>query len=164
MSEINFTLLKQSLQYDPNTGEFVWIKSSARKIKVGTKAGNQKPNGYIGIQFQRKMYLAHRLAWLITYGKWPIDQIDHINRKRNDNRISNLREVYRFQNLQNKTPSKKNISGVTGVTWNKQKNRWIARIMLNKKSINIGTFVSFEEAVKARHKLEAQIFTHAQPH
>jgi len=57
MSEINFTLLKQSLQYDPNTGEFVWIKSSARKIKVGTKAGNQKPDGYIGIQFQKKCIL-----------------------------------------------------------------------------------------------------------
>ena len=45
--------------------------------------------------------MAHRAAWAIYYGEAPVGFIDHINRVRTDNRISNLRLASRGQNAWN---------------------------------------------------------------
>jgi hypothetical protein len=54
--------------------------------------------------------------------------------------------------------SKNNTSGVTGVTWNKQNNNWIAQISINRKNIHIGSFDKFEDAKKARREAEDKYF------
>ena len=82
MSELS-ELVKRFLEYNPLTGEFKWRPSN---------------NGYVSIRIQGKAYLAHRLAWLITYGKMPKKDIDHIDRNRQNNRIDNLREVTASEN------------------------------------------------------------------
>ena len=46
------------------------------------KATNASING--------KFYHLHRLVWFYSTGAWPIGVIDHVNRDRADNRISNL--------------------------------------------------------------------------
>jgi hypothetical protein len=44
--------------------------------------------------------MAHRVAWLLHTGEDPGTLvIDHINRQRNDNRISNLRPLTHVQNI-----------------------------------------------------------------
>ena len=64
---------------------------------------------YIQIRFDGKFYMAHRLAWLITNGAWPIEHIDHINGVHDDNCITNLREASHSLNLQNqRLPSNNN--------------------------------------------------------
>lgn len=164
MSDIDFSFLKKYLQYDGNTGKFIWVKSPARVVKVGMLAGHVRLDGYISIQIKGRLYFAHRLAWLLTHGEWPKDQIDHINGNRADNRISNLREATRAQNGQNRRPNKGSETGVVGVTWSRKYGKWIARIMSNKKAISLGSFISIEDAIAARKAAETEMFTHANPH
>ena len=97
-----------------------------------------------------KAYLkAHRLAWFFVYGEWPQKQIDHINGNKSDNRISNLRLATASQNLSNKGITKSNTSGYKGVSFNRTKKKWMASIKVNKKSINLGYFLTPEEASEA---------------
>ena len=79
---------------------------------------------------------------------------DHINRNRLDNRRENLRSCTQQENLLNRGVSKNNTSGYTGVY--KRNNKWCARININGKQINLGTFATFEEAKQARMLAEVE--------
>ena len=93
---------------------------------------------------------AHRLAWLYTHGVWPILELDHINRTRDDNRISNLRLANRYINTRNTKTRKDSLSGVKGVRWHKTQARWESRIQHNHKPITIGYYGNLQDAVQAR--------------
>ena len=68
------------LFYDPTTGKLHFKNTTSTKFKMGDIAGSiRKRDGYIQIQYKHKMYLAHRLVWLICYGEFPKGFIDHIN-------------------------------------------------------------------------------------
>jgi hypothetical protein len=71
--------IKELLDYDPDTGIFKWKISKARSIKVNNIAGGAEQGKYHRIRIDGKNYVAHRLAWLYVYGKWPDEYIDHIN-------------------------------------------------------------------------------------
>lgn len=84
-----------------------------------------------------------------------IKRVDHIKTERKfDNRKLNLREVTASQNGMNSKLSKNNTSGVTGVSWNKTKNKWNSYIMINYKKKSLGYYDNFENAVKARKEAE----------
>lgn len=137
--------LKSALNYDNETGIFTWKISSNRKIKINSIAGCFV-NGYIRIVFNKKRYLAHRLAWLYTYGYMPKQQIDHINGNRSDNRICNLREANASQNQYNKKLNLNNTSGVKGVVFDKETKKWRVRITVNKKIISLGYYDNLNDA------------------
>ena len=82
----------QHLRYDPETGKFFWKTNRAAHVKAGDEAGSLDSKGYIIIRFDRRAHKAHRIAWLLTYGKWPTSILNHKNRVRNNNRIENLEE------------------------------------------------------------------------
>lgn len=152
--ELTAEQLREILHYDPDTGVFTRRVSTARNVKAGDVAGYSNGDGYRYISVQNRLYKAHRLAWLYHYGNWPKDQIDHINRNRSDNRISNLRDVTNKQNHQNRSKSSNNTSGHPGVSWHKQKSKWVARITHNQKLIHLGYFSILEDAVAARKAAE----------
>jgi hypothetical protein len=102
----------ERLTYDPATGVFAW-RSGSRAPRGF--AGTPTRQGYIQIQLMGKLYLAHRLAWLMTHGEWPPEDIDHINGDKADNRIANLRQASRSQNLANTRLRRDNRVGVKGV-------------------------------------------------
>jgi hypothetical protein len=102
--------------------------------------------------------MAHRIAWLLYYGKWPKDQIDHINGDKSDNRIVNLREATNSQNGKNLKLSINNKTGVTGVAFDRQTQKWRAYIRVNFKMINLGRYMDFEDAVIARKSAEKKYF------
>jgi hypothetical protein len=100
--ELNLTYLKHILAYNELTGIFTWKVSKSSKTVVGSIAGTLHPNGYIYIGIDGYGYRAHRLAWFYVYGKWPADQIDHINFIKTDNSINNLRDVDLITNIRHK--------------------------------------------------------------
>ena len=83
--------------------------------------------------------------------------IDHINRDTLDNRKCNLRESTKSQNMMNSKVSKRNTSGVKGVSWIKERKRWVASLKFEGKNYHIGYFIKIEEAIQARIDYEAKL-------
>ena len=146
--------LKQLLHYDPDTGVFVWRVNRTWSVRAGNVAGKKHHSGYWNLFVDGKWLMAHRAAWLYSYGTWPAADIDHINRIRDDNRLCNLREANRSENCQNQPIRKSNTSGITGVSWHKGSNAWVATISVDKKLRHLGTFRNIEDAVNARRQAE----------
>jgi len=92
-----------------------------------------------------KRYLQHRLVWLYVHGRWPKDQIDHINGNRSDNRLCNLREATCSQNLMNARAHSHNTSGLKGACKH-EPGYWSSVIRVNGKNKYLGRFKSPEEA------------------
>ena len=142
--------LKSFLHYDPEMGIFVWMAPNSRRVHVGYEAGClRKVDGYIQIMINRRLYLAHRLAWLYVHGLWPKDQIDHINGVKDDNRIANLREATRSQNMYNQGKRTDNSSGVKGISWHKPAKKWLVQIRFNGKNKYLGLFTDKHEAAES---------------
>lgn len=137
--------LRERLHYDPETGVFTW-KTSRFARYVGKPAGIAGRHGYNRIMIDRQTYQAHRLAWLHVYGHWPKGVIDHINRVRDDNRISNLREISLSFNQHNSTKSRGGRSGLIGAIWDEAKQRFFSRIKVNGKHHYLGSFETAQEA------------------
>lgn len=137
--------LRQVLNYDAASGMFT-ARMCTPNRPVGALAGGvNKSTGYYKVSVYGRQYFAHRLAWLYVHGEWPEADIDHINRDKLDNRISNLREVDRSTNLQNRDlPPKK--SGFVGVTKNKHYDRWAATITTEGRKRHLGMYSSPEDA------------------
>lgn len=100
--------------------------------------------------------MAHRLAWLVSFGVWPKSQIDHISGAKGDNRISNLREATNAENAQAiLKPRSNSRSGLRGVT--KSNCKFRARICVNGSVVEIGRFDTIEQAgaayLEAKKKL-----------
>lgn len=148
-------IVNDGLSYNPDTGLFTHTKNKQGGKKKGDIAGSyNKVLGYVVIKLKGKSYMAHRLAWLVTYGTFPKGQIDHINHNRSDNKISNLRDVSVVENQRNITKPSDNTSGVVGVRWNEKANRWHARIAVDGKEVYLGYHVEFSDAVNARKNAE----------
>lgn len=145
------------LDYDPETGIFRW-KVNRRRARRGAVAGClDKVYGYIRVMIDGKSHLAHRLAWIYQVGIFD-REIDHVNLKRDDNRISNLREADRSQNGSNARIRKNNKSGFKGVT--KDRASWRAQITHRSKTIKLGSFQTPQEAhaayCEAAHRLHGE--------
>jgi len=147
MCELTAEYLRSILDYNPETGVFIW-KVSIGRMKKGAIAGNIHPSGYRFIRVAGRSYCAHRLAWLHYYGKWPKVYLDHKNCARANNAISNLRECTNGENLQNSTRSR-GSSKYQGVSWQKSRNKWKAQIGVNNKVISLGIFDDEVEAASA---------------
>lgn len=133
------------LDLDAEAGTLRW-KSGRFSGQI---AGCSRADGYIGIQFGGKKYFAHRLIWLAHYGAWPTKAIDHTNGKKNDNRISNLRDVSQQTNTQNRSPNKSLKHGLMGVSSRNGCAQFSARIKVNGVSQHLGQFCTAELANKA---------------
>lgn len=143
--------LREKFAYDPTTG--VFIRRSTGKV-----AGHRKDNGYLHFHFAGKKHGAHRLAWLYVHGSWPEHDVDHINGIRSDNRIVNLRDVSRSENLQNqrRASARNKSTGVLGV-YRHVDGRFTSRICVNKRDTYLGLFDTVEAAqaayLEAKHRL-----------
>lgn len=150
--------LREELDYSPQTGEFRWKKADKMGPRLAGKiAGGVTSLGYWKIRVCGELYVAHRLAWLHVHGRWPAQQLDHINGDRADNRIENLRECSPGENSQNRAKSKNNTSGFNGVSWSSATNNWRARIRINRKLLELGGYSTPEEAYSKYLEVKAQV-------
>lgn len=111
-------------------------------------------NGYSGTRDNGKIVLVHRLIINAPDGS----VIDHINRNKKDNRISNLRITDKSVNAFNSGLRRDNKSGATGVMLRKDTNRWSAAIKKDGKKHCLGCYGTKDEAVKARKEAEVLYF------
>lgn len=130
--------------YIPETGKMIHLHTVQGGKQAGQEAGSPHNAGYLQICIRRKKYLIHRLIWLYVHGNWPT-QIDHINGKRSDNRLENLRECTYSQNHGNRGMATNNTTGKKGVFLDKRDNVWFVYIAKEYK----GRYKTKEEASDA---------------
>jgi hypothetical protein len=78
--------------------------------------------------------------------------VDHRDRNGLNNQRSNLRITDKQLNGHNGNIRKNNSSGYRGVNWDKKTNKWLARIRINNKRINLGRFRDISSAAIAYDK------------
>ena len=138
---------RQLFSYNPETGDLVWVKSCG-SVSAGSTAGTKRSDNYITLQIYGKRYLAHRIAWLLHYGKWPEKLLDHIDGNPSNNSIANLREASYSQNNCN-AKRRKNTSGFKGVSWWARDKKWQVHIHTETGRKFLGYFPTPEEAYAA---------------
>ena len=152
--------VKQLLEY--RDGVLYW-KVSRGKAKVGAKAGYLNQIGYFQTQVNGKLYLNHRLIFLMHHGYLP-QYLDHIDGNTLNNKIENLRAATLTQNQYNRKLNKNNSSGVKGVWWRKDIKKWRVSFKINGKEKSFGVFDNLElaeiVAQEARTKYHGAFVNH----
>lgn len=159
--------LRKLLRYEPLTGKLFWrvrgvewFKDGYRSAKgncanwnaanAGKEAFTADSIGYLCGRIFNVGHQAHRVIWAMETGAWPVDEIDHENHNRADNRFKNLKEASRVNNCRNMPLLSTNKSGSVGVIWNEKNKKWIAFIGVNKKKKHLGCFAKISDAIAAR--------------
>lgn len=150
--------IQECLDYNQHSGILTWKlrprnhfetdkgwKISSAKFS-GTEAGSCNGNGYLQVHISGRICLAHRLAWVLAFGRWPKNNIDHLNGDKSDNRLSNLREATNSENQRNKNLSKNCTSGAKGVSFCKATGKWMVTLKIDGKTRFLGRFILKSEA------------------
>lgn len=157
-NDLTAEFVRSILAYDPLTGFLQWkVRADASPRwngqYAGKRAGKRQNAGYWVITITSggrcRTYLAHRLAFLIKRGRWPLHAIDHKNLDGCDNRWRNLREASPFQNAHNQPRRRDNTSGFKGVSGSGADYQWTASIYARGESIYLGRFETAKLAAEA---------------
>ena len=151
--------LKELFRYDAESGYFIRINSGLGRAPLGIVRNRPMDNGYLTLQMDYKSYLQHRLVFLYVEGCFPLNQVDHINHKRADNRWINLAHATASSNQKNRGLSKNNTSSIIGVIKHPC-GKWEARIKINRKQICLGFYEDINSAIKIRKKAEKKYGFH----
>lgn len=152
--DISAEMLRALVSYDPATGVFCW-RSSAGGVMPGSVAGNLNSNGYEVLGLAGTKYRKHRLAWLYVHGVWPNGTIDHIDGNRKNNALSNLRDVPKQLNNQNRVrPGRANASGFLGVYWSEKRKGYLGQVSVDGKKKRRGPYKTLERAYQAYVELK----------
>lgn len=115
MSEKEFErYIKEHFRYENGK-----LSRDDRKNSLGSK----DKDGYVILKIKGKKIAYHRVVWFLCKGKFPKNEIDHINRIRDDNRIENLRDVTRQENVDNTTRVRNKETGEFGIYLDKTTKR-----------------------------------------
>lgn len=144
------SLLKE-VRYDSNTGEFYWIVNKIHR-DLNKPIGANCKSRYKCLTYNQTKYFLHKLAWYYIYHEYPNQQVDHIDQDTYNNRINNLRLATALENSKNKPKRRDNISGITGVSYDKQTGRWVVRIKNGNRYENRGRFNTIDEAKQERDR------------
>jgi hypothetical protein len=139
-------LIRSTFIYDPVSGDLRWRHNGRNQwARAGNLAGQSTKNcnGYSSVRVGGRSHRVHRVIWAYYYGVWPDQDIDHINRDRADNRIENLRDATRSQNLGN---SIARSTSLKGAHFDKRRGKWKARITVDYKEIWLGSYNTEAEA------------------
>lgn len=140
------------ITYDPTTGNITLASG---------KVASTNSNGYITVWFQGKQQYAHRVAWYLTYGTWPIGLLDHINQNKKDNRIINLRLSDEIGNGRNRIST---TGSCKGVQWRACRNKYYVRLQVDGKMLTFGQYEDYLDAcavaIKERRRLHGEYYSH----
>ena len=155
--EISFwkNILDTYIKYDPETGLFTWHTPINKKFNVGDTVGTSEEGQYINIKFSGRQIHAHRLAFIDMVGYLP-QIVDHIDRSKDNTTWNNLREADYSLNAFNADKRANNSSGVPGVHFDNKRQKWVVTIGVRNKSIWLGYFEQYNEAVETRLQAEKE--------
>lgn len=155
-------IIHESFTADFDTGEVFWKErprshfSSEGFWRRNTRESAGQPvkfydvngHGHRAIRFRvfgaSRTFLLHRIVWCLAHGDMPKGWLDHINNDPGDNRLVNLRLVTPSQNAQNARRRKPGLKGAY-----RNNNRWQSRIWNGERHINLGRFLTEQEAHEA---------------
>lgn len=112
LNNLSHEYLINILDYNKDTGVFTFKIPRGKKntpFKLGTIAGTKRPDGYLQLKINYKIYFLHRLAWFYTYKKWPINEIDHIDSNKSNNAINNLQDITHLENMRKRKLKAKEV-------------------------------------------------------
>lgn len=137
--------------FEYKDGALYWKVKASQRVHVGSRAGYiTGTKGYRQIHLKGVVCQEHRAIWIMLRGEIPDGMtVDHRNRNTSDNRIENLRLATANEQSYNRKLSSTNSSGIKGVSWNKQRNKWIGFVTVNGKQKCVGLFADIAEAEKA---------------
>lgn len=161
-------VLRQLIRLDPETGTIYWLQrnpewftDAAQTAEHACARWNAKNAGkeafiVIGGTGYRKgaifgrYYRRSRVVFALVNGRWPVGEIDHVNRVTGDDRPTNLREATRVENARNRGARLRSTSQFKGVFWNRQRGKWQAQIRYNDGvKRHLGLFPSEDAAARA---------------
>jgi hypothetical protein len=134
-----------------------WNVRYAGRPALAAPDGKGSRGGVLTFNGRTYRLRAHRVAWALATGAWPVAEIDHKNGDTSDNRFANLREATRAEIIQNAAPRSDNTSGVQGVYWNKQYRKWQVQITVKGRRKDLGRFGTLESARAAYLKAKARL-------
>lgn len=146
--------------YNENTGYFHRrTTSKGPNSGIGSIAGCIELNGYRSISIDNRRIKAHKLVFLYKLGYIP-EMVDHIDGIKDNNIFNNLRDVDQSTNQKNRKLDIRNKSGVMGVRWLSNIEKWQADIRVDKKLIYLGRWKDKESAIAARVQAEIKYGFH----
>lgn len=140
-----FERVTHLLRYSPQSGNLFWRVSAGRQ-KAGSVAGFPDGDDYTNVSIDGQTYKAHRIAWLLYFGHPPVDQLDHINGIRSDNRLINLRSATHLQNCANSRSRSK--CGYKGVSYDPKRAKFFVSIKINGRQKNLGRYNNARQAAR----------------
>lgn len=147
-TDVSVETLNELFIYNPDTGILTRRVGTGGEL-AGVAVGSSHRGGYLEVGIRGGIYKVHRVAWAMHYGEWPKHNIDHINGKKADNRIVNLRDVPQAINIQNaycvQSNSKTGFRGVHHNQWG----TFAAKIQVDGVQYYLGAFKTPELASKA---------------
>lgn len=150
--------LREVLDYDPSSGAFRWRAFKGSKAPAGSVAGHWRAElGYVMIGVDGTRHWAHRLAWLHVHGTWPPAGLDHINRRKGDNRMANLREAGPSLNSLNVVAPRAGRKHQLPLGVYVSGRKYYAKIMVDRRTRHLGMFETPQEASAAYVRAKAEI-------
>lgn len=158
MSKMNSNLtqerLRELLRYCWASGLWSWASPQSNRVSKGQVAGYlDKSNGYIKISIDGRNHYAHRLVMLYIYGEFS-PEVDHKNRRRDDNSLDNLRAASRRLNSQNQ---RRREAGEMGAFWCERDKKWEAKVVLDGSVHRLGKYNTAAEANEAYVKKKREL-------
>lgn len=154
-NDLTAEYVRSILDYDPETGIFVWKWRADcpdvwnirfARTPAGSPVTKGRNKGRVLISIDRRDYLAARLAWVYMTGSWPNGQVDHRDTDHANDRWTNLRDATHSQNMFNRRRPRNNTSGFVGVGWDCTRDKWQVHVGTKM----IGRFDTMEAAIAAR--------------
>lgn len=169
--------LLAALWYDPLSGLLYWrdrlpegfataghCRNWNRKFSgkaAGTVVKRKGKTDYRKVVFNYEHYFAHRIIFqMLKGGLSQTHEIDHIDGNGLNNTWPNLRKVTSAQNARNQRLRRTNKTGRVGTFFDERKGLFSATITQDRKTIKLGSFVTLEEAVRARDAAEGSLDFH----
>ena len=126
---------------------------------AGTEFTPSKNRFYYQVGLNYEKYNVHRIVYALAYNADPVGKhIDHKDGNGKNNNPDNLRVATPMENGRNRGKNRNSTSGIKGVSWNDQRRKWEARIMVKRRSITLGRFLTSDEAAAAYESAACHYF------